>query len=151
MARRLSDSSRFSPPRAFLHRCSLPRLFIFPGEQGRTAQVTRRERGKKTRGGAILRVWSWSGVLGQLGRPRCRVVCGMPRCLTSHLETSHAKRHKREAARGGSRAHARHNMRGTTKKLARNPLERRCKSPWTAHSAFFAHSSRYPAGRRYRS
>lgn len=61
----LSDSSQFSPPlasaTAFFHRCCLPRLFIFPEKQGRTrGGKWQGERRKKTREGAILRVWSWS-------------------------------------------------------------------------------------------
>lgn len=69
-----------------------PLFFYFSEEQGRTREGKwRGERGKKARGrGTRSFVCGPAGVLGQLVWPRCRVVCGMLRCLTSRVETYHA-------------------------------------------------------------
>lgn len=58
-------------------------LFFWGTRKASRRQVARRKR-KKTRGGARSFVCGPARVLGQLLWPRCRVVCGMLRCLTRH-------------------------------------------------------------------
>lgn len=114
MARRLSDSSRFSPSRApataFFHRCCLPRLFIFPEKQGRTrGGKWQRERGKTTEGrsdpSCVVLPESSVNSVGR-GVALCVVCHGVLR----RVETSHAKHHKHEEARRGFCTHAGHNV-----------------------------------------
>lgn len=99
-----------SPPRSSTG-AVYPVFLFFPRNKEEGAEASNEEKEGKRRGEGRSFVCGPAGVLGQLGWLRCRVVCGMPRCLTSRrYETSHAKRHKHEEIQGGFRTHANHNV-----------------------------------------
>lgn len=80
-----------------------PLFFIFLRNKEGLAEASGEEKEEKDEGrGTRSFVCGPAGVLGQLVSPRCRVVCGMLRCLTSRVETYHANHHNYEEAPGHS-------------------------------------------------
>lgn len=114
-------------------------------------QVARRKREKdEGRGDPSCVVLPESSV-NSVG-PRCRVVCGMPRCLTSRRDVPcETPWEAREEDSVYMRTTAcRTPGRASSRQLYTKPPREMLEGPWSMHSRFFARSSRYPLdGCRY--
>lgn len=139
MAWWLSDSSRFSSPRAraFFHRRAAHPVFLFSRGTRKDArrQVAKRKR-KKTRGGVILRVWSCRS-------PRSTWLAEVSRCVWYATVSYVAPRRPREGPQSSRRLEDSMHMRAMCRTacelciLYANPLGRFWKSSWIAFHVFY--------------